>query len=177
MCCIVFVVVEYPLHTGCKVVRCNVCFFICIDVNPFYAFTNVECPVQTIIFCAPLICNTWNQFTMCINLQQWILHVGQIFQIKKVLAIQNIECLHFSGSQSWNYQIFDFILIFFCLAFCSSTVFICLIICCFAAAATAATTQHQRCCQCQSQQFGYCFLHNCSSFGLGVFLSHLKTIP
>ena len=78
---VVLVEVENPLQTGSKVLCITVCFFIAVDIDPFYAFAYFECPGQTAIFAAPLFCDTWNQLTLWIGLQQAVYQAGQVFAI------------------------------------------------------------------------------------------------
>ena len=44
VCRVIFVEVQYPLQTGCKVHRGNVSFFLSVHINPFNAFTKFKGP-------------------------------------------------------------------------------------------------------------------------------------
>ena len=162
--------VEYPLHTGSKVIGGDICFFVCVHVYPFNAVADVELPVQTVVFCSPFICQASNQFTMGVYLQQRIGQVGQIFKITKGLAVQDVEAFDFTGCQSCDDQVLDFVRRSFCFVlftffrlfsglfgrFFSFLRFFCLS---SFTGVVAASTQQHRCCQCQSQQFGYSLFH------------------
>ena len=146
---VIFMEVEYPFQTGCKVVRCNVCFFICIDVNPFYAFTKLKGPGQATVFCAPFFCNSRNQFTMSICFKKTVYRITKDIKFLLALAAQNIKGLHFVYAQLRNYEVFDFIFgrssfCGFCLFLsCSLSFTVWLIACFICCTGRSTTTQHE----------------------------------
>lgn len=122
----------------------------------------MEGPVQTVVLSSPFICQASNQFTMGVYLQQRIGQVGQIFKITKGLAVQDVEAFDFTGCQSCDDQVLDFVRRSFCLVACLLCRCFLLLrfsgFSCFTGVVAASTQQH-RCCQCQSQQFGYSLFH------------------
>ena len=172
---VVLVEVENPLQTGSKVLCITVCFFIAIDIDPFYAFAYFEFPGQTAIFAAPLFCDTWNQLTLWIGLQQAVHQAGQVFAVFCTLGVEDVESFQFSGCKSCDVQVFDFVFaagfLFFVGAFsiCLATLGIGLAVA--ALSITAASAQYQRCSQCQSQQFRKCLFH------VWLFLLRFSTDP
>ena len=156
---IVFVIVQYPLHTGCKVVRGNIGFFFAVHVHPFDSVADVELPVQTVVLGSPFICNTSDYFTFGINFQQWVLQVGQNIQLREILAVQNIKGFHLRSGNPAQYQVLDFLR--FC--FFLRLFFLFLALCCcgfavfsrfFCRGATAAAAQQKSCCQHHGKHFG-----------------------
>ena len=78
---IVFVEVEYPFQTGCKILRVAVCFFLSVHVNPFYTVANVEGPGFSAVLGSPFICNTRLQFAVAVYFQQTVGQVTQVFMV------------------------------------------------------------------------------------------------
>ena len=123
--------VEYPLQTGQEVLCGTICFFVAIDVNPFYIVTQVEGPGQTTVFGSPFFCNTWCQLTVGVQLQQRVGQVAQVFKVCCHLAVQDIKGLQFSGRQSGDNQILNLLagacscfFVFFLLVFCRLLCFV-----------------------------------------------------
>ena len=78
---IVFVEVEHPFQTGDKVLRCAVCFFLRIYIDPLDTFTQMEGPGQSAVLGSPIFCNRWNQLTFVVNFQQTVHQIGQVFAV------------------------------------------------------------------------------------------------
>ena len=106
---IVFMEVEYPFQTGCKVLCITICLFLTVYIDPFYTFAKFKGPSQTAIFSTPFFCNCRYQFTFCINLQQTINQICQVLTILLSLCIQDVEGFQFTANCHRNYQIFDLI--------------------------------------------------------------------
>ena len=128
---VVLMEVEYPLQTGQEVLCGTICFFVAIDVNPFYIVTQVEGPGQTTVFGSPFFCNTWCQLTVGVQLQQRVGQVAQVFKVCCHLAVQDIKGLQFSGRQSGDNQILNLLagacscfFVFFLLVFCRLLCFV-----------------------------------------------------
>ena len=99
---VIFVEVQNPFQTSCKVLSNTISFFLTIYVNPFYTFTEFEGPGQTAVFCTPFFCDTWNELTFCVRFQQTINQVCQVFSVFQSLAVEDVKSFQFSGSNSWN---------------------------------------------------------------------------
>ena len=161
--------VEYPLQTGQKVLCDTVCFFIAVNINPFYIVAQFEGPGQTAILGTPFFSDTWNQFTFWVSFQQTVYQVAQVFIVLSSLRVQNVEGFQLTRCNNRTNQIFNlvfrgfFLILFLCFFLLLTALLGCVAAfsrfffgCCSPAAATA---QHEGCCHSQSKQSGYCLVH------------------
>ena len=112
---VVLVEVEYPFQTGSKVLCITVCHLVAIDIDPFYTLTNFKGPGQTVVLGSPFFCDTRNQFTFFVNLQQTIDQVGQVFAVLASLGVQDVEGFQLTADSHRKSQVGDaFFGIFLC---------------------------------------------------------------
>ena len=97
--------VQYPFKTNQPVLGLNFLHGFAVHVYPLNALAEVEGPGLAAVFGAPGFRDGGNEVTTIVVGQQAVYAAGQNTQFLVVLAIENVECLHFVSQGEISYPI------------------------------------------------------------------------